>query len=80
MRIFGRTAELAALEEEWARAARGEFRGVLLLGDAGIGKSRLAAAVLERHFDEALGLGARARRTSSAGWSSGRSTTTRCGG
>jgi len=38
----GRREEMAALEDEFARAAAGEFRVVLLSGEAGVGKSRLS--------------------------------------
>jgi len=39
-RLFGRAAEQAALEQAWSEA-----RAVLLLGEAGLGKSRLLAEV-----------------------------------
>lgn len=47
--LAGRRAELELLEDELARAAGGEFRFVLLLGDAGVGKSRLGRELLARH-------------------------------
>ena len=50
-RLVGRRAELATLEDELARAVAGEFRVVLLLGEAGVGKSRLARELLARHPD-----------------------------
>lgn len=37
----GRERELAALMKEWAKAQRGEFRPLIIQGEAGIGKSRL---------------------------------------
>lgn len=46
---MGRRAELETLEDEFARAASGEFRLVVLLGDAGVGKSRLGRELLARH-------------------------------
>jgi hypothetical protein len=55
----GRRDEMAALEGEFARAAAGEFRVVLLLGEAGVGKSRLGRELLARH-SEAVGMFARA--------------------
>ena len=42
MPFVGRREEMAALEDEFARAAVGEFRVVLLSGEAGVGKSRLS--------------------------------------
>lgn len=39
------------LEEEFSRAAAGELRFVLLLGEAGVGKSRLGRELLARHRD-----------------------------
>jgi DNA-binding CsgD family transcriptional regulator/tetratricopeptide (TPR) repeat protein len=57
--LIGRGQELATLEDEFNRAAAGEFRLALLLGDAGVGKSRLARELLGRHA-EATGLVAQA--------------------
>ncbi|MGH9004151.1 MAG: ATP-binding protein, partial [Acidimicrobiia bacterium] len=39
---MGRAHELEILEGEFAQAVEGEFRGVLLLSDPGLGKTRLA--------------------------------------
>jgi AAA ATPase domain len=50
---------MAVLEDELARAAAGEFRVVLLSGEAGVGKSRLGREVLARHPDT-VGMFARA--------------------
>jgi len=55
----GRQEEMAALEDEFARASAGEFRVVLLSGEAGVGKSRLGRELLTRH-PEAAGMFARA--------------------
>ena len=47
--LVGRKAELAALEAEWAQAASSIPRSVLLIGDPGIGKSRLIYEFQRRH-------------------------------
>ena len=46
--LVGREEELELLLRRWARAKSGEGQAVLLSGEAGIGKSRLTAALLER--------------------------------
>jgi DNA-binding CsgD family transcriptional regulator len=58
--LVGRHAELAELEREYKRAAAGEFRSLLLLADAGIGKTRLAREFLARKRRRAITLAARA--------------------
>ena len=45
--LVGREEELELLLRRWARAKNGEGQVVLLSGEAGIGKSRLTAALLE---------------------------------
>ena len=45
--MVGRDQELALLLERWAQARGGEGQAVLLVGEAGIGKSRLARALLD---------------------------------
>ncbi|HYI06548.1 MAG TPA: AAA family ATPase, partial [Reyranella sp.] len=45
--MVGRDQELALVLERWRRAAAGEGQAVLLVGEAGIGKSRLVQAVLD---------------------------------
>ena len=46
--LVGREEELELLLRRWSRAKTGEGQVVLLSGEAGIGKSRLTAAMLER--------------------------------
>ncbi len=52
--LFGREQELGLLYEQWSQAVTGEAQGVVLLGEAGIGKSRLIQALVEtieeQHF------------------------------
>ena len=45
--MIGRDHELALLLERWAQAQAGEGQALLLVGDAGIGKSRIARALLD---------------------------------
>ena len=60
LRLVGRGGELAQLEAELRRAIAGELRCVLLLADPGVGKTRLAAELLNRHQRTVIGLSARA--------------------
>jgi class 3 adenylate cyclase len=46
--LLGRDEELEVLLRDWKQAKSGEGRVVLLSGEPGIGKSRLAAALLEQ--------------------------------
>jgi class 3 adenylate cyclase/predicted ATPase len=50
--LVGRDEELDLLLRRWARAKAGEGQVVLLSGEAGIGKSRLAAALMEGLTEE----------------------------
>jgi class 3 adenylate cyclase/predicted ATPase len=53
--LVGREDELELLVRRWSRAKNGDGQVALLSGEAGIGKSRLTAAILERlHTDSAL--------------------------
>jgi class 3 adenylate cyclase/tetratricopeptide (TPR) repeat protein len=47
MPMVGRDQELALLMERWTLAKNGEGQGVLLLGEAGIGKSRIVHGLLD---------------------------------
>src|SRR6185503_2488993 len=82
--LVGRTRELDVLEQCWGDAVTGTRRLVLLSGDAGIGKTRLAAEIAQRaHEDGALVLYGRFDEQALApyqpvvemirGWSSGAS-------
>jgi class 3 adenylate cyclase/tetratricopeptide (TPR) repeat protein len=51
--LVGREEDAELLLRRWSKAKAGEGQVVLLSGEAGIGKSRLAAALLERVADEA---------------------------
>jgi class 3 adenylate cyclase/predicted ATPase len=50
--LVGREEELELLLRRWSKAKTGEGQAVLLSGEAGIGKSRLTAALLERTVAE----------------------------
>ena len=50
--LVGRAEELEILLRRWSKAKTGEGQVVLLSGEAGIGKSRLTAALLERLTSE----------------------------
>jgi len=58
--LVGRETELEELESEYERAAAGELRAVLILGDGGLGKTRLAAELARRHASSSVCLSARA--------------------
>ncbi len=49
--MVGRDQELALLLERWRQADAGEGQGVLLVGEAGIGKSRIARGLLDAIAD-----------------------------
>jgi AAA ATPase domain len=50
--LVGREEELDLLLRRWSKSKSGEGQVVLLSGEAGIGKSRLTAALLERLANE----------------------------
>ena len=50
--LIGREAEIELLMDRWAQAKAGEGRVLLISGEPGIGKSRIAQAVQEQLFAE----------------------------
>ena len=52
--LIGRDNELGLLLDRWRQAKAGEGQGVLLVGEAGIGKSRITTALLEALGSETL--------------------------
>lgn len=57
--VPGRIRELSALQAEQRRSAQGELRLALVTGEAGLGKTRLAAEILPQDNEPAIGLIAR---------------------
>ena len=55
--LIGRTEEMELLVRRWQRAQAGEGLVVLLAGEAGIGKSRLTAALREQIKEDAAPVG-----------------------
>jgi class 3 adenylate cyclase/predicted ATPase len=51
-RLVGRDEEIDLLLRRWARAKAGDGQVVLISGEAGLGKSRIAAALVERLHPE----------------------------
>jgi len=58
-RLVGRGRELGVLRDELGRATAGEFRSVALVGEPGVGKTRLAGEVLARYGAASIVLSAR---------------------
>ena len=58
-RLVGRERELDVLRDELDRATPGEFRCVVLVGEPGVGKTRLASEILARYGAASIGLSAR---------------------
>lgn len=50
--FVGRDTELSHLEKAWATARRGTRTAVLLVGEAGVGKTRLAVQIAHRVLDD----------------------------
>ncbi len=46
--LVGRDIEIALLQERWVQVQQGSGQGVMLSGEAGIGKSRLVRALIEQ--------------------------------
>jgi DNA-binding CsgD family transcriptional regulator len=61
-KFVGRSGELSELSDEWQLAAAGSFRCVLLTGEPGVGKTRLADEAVARLTAPVTHLEARARR------------------
>jgi class 3 adenylate cyclase/tetratricopeptide (TPR) repeat protein len=59
-KLVGRDEELALLSSHFARAQGGEFRCLLVAGDPGVGKTRLAREFLARQPEEVITLAGRA--------------------
>jgi class 3 adenylate cyclase/DNA-binding CsgD family transcriptional regulator/tetratricopeptide (TPR) repeat protein len=59
-RLVGRDRELGFFESEFKRVEDEGLRCVLLVGDAGVGKTRLASEIAARHRTTTAGLSARA--------------------
>ena len=73
--FVGRTTELEEIDAEWRAALSGEFRAVLITGEPGIGKSRLADVVRRRvseHGAPTLAAGCLSARSSSQLWAARR--------
>jgi class 3 adenylate cyclase/tetratricopeptide (TPR) repeat protein len=69
--MVGRDQELALVLERWRQAVAGEGQAVLLVGEAGIGKSRLVRAALDAvagHEHTALRLQCSPHHTGTALW------------
>lgn len=58
-KLIGRASALGRLDSERKRSAAGEFRCVLISGDPGLGKTRLASEFLETHSGKLIRLSAR---------------------
>src|SRR3954465_10104771 len=54
--VSGRARELDVLREEWRRSTLGELRVALVLGDPGVGKTRLAAELVPHSAEFSVGL------------------------
>jgi len=54
--VSGRAQELAVLREEWRHSTSGELRVALVCGEAGLGKTRLAAELVARCEESSVAL------------------------
>jgi DNA-binding CsgD family transcriptional regulator/class 3 adenylate cyclase len=58
--LVGRRDDLHLLEDELSRVGTGQLRAVLIVGDPGVGKTRLATELARRHRADVLTLSSRA--------------------
>jgi hypothetical protein len=57
--MAGRATDLTRLDTELRSVRAGELRVILLVGEAGVGKTRLAREFQSRHRSDTIGLRAR---------------------
>jgi hypothetical protein len=54
-KLYGREDEISKMEESYQKHIRGECRGVIVKGGAGVGKSRLAIDILQKVTNQSNG-------------------------
>jgi hypothetical protein len=65
LKMIGRDEELTFMEKRWRTAKSGEGQAALLVGEAGLGKSRLIRAIVDEITKEPTGLPDSLRHASS---------------